>query len=72
MMQSTGQASMHSVQPMHQASSMNITWRGPSVPQDGSRGSGSRPVMRASRATTSAPPGGQRLMSAWPDTMACA
>jgi hypothetical protein len=62
MMQSTGQALMHSVQPMHQASSMTASARA-FVPQAGSSGSGSAGE-RARRATPSAPPGGQRLMSA--------
>ena len=37
-----------------------------------SSGRTSRPVRRASRTTPSAPPGGQRLMSAWPTAMASA
>jgi len=50
-MQSTGQALMHSVQPMHQASSITASARGPSWPQAGSRGSGGRSVIAARRIT---------------------
>ena len=72
MMQSTGQAAMHSVQPMHQSSSIQATPRGPSVPCSGSSGSTGWPVRAASRATPSAPPGGQRLIGAAPAAMAWA
>jgi hypothetical protein len=63
---STGHASMHSVQPMHAASSMTATRSGPGVPHAGSTGLGARPSKAASEATTASPPGGQRSMSASP------
>ena len=71
-MASVGQASRHSVQPMHQASSITAIARGPSTPNCGSSGSDGRPVMAASRAMPSAPPGGHWLMPASPSAMACA
>ena len=71
-MQSTGQALMHSVQPMHQASSMTASARGPSLPQPASSGTVGRPVIAARRTMPSAPPGGQRLMSARPSAIASA
>ena len=71
-MQSTGQALMHSVQPMHQASSITASRRGPSRPQAGSSGSTGWPLANASRAMPSTPPGGQRLIAAAPSAMASA
>jgi ABC-type thiamine transport system ATPase subunit len=46
-MQSTGQALTHSVQPMHQVSSITATVSGPSMPQLVSSGSTERPVSAA-------------------------
>ena len=71
-MQSTGQALMHKVQPMHQSSSIQATWRGPSLPLTGLSGMTACPVMAARRATPSAPPGGHWLMAASPPAMAFA
>jgi hypothetical protein len=71
-MQSTGQAWMHRVQPMHQSSSITASARGPSAPHATATGRGARPVIAARRRTPSAPPGGQRSMSASPAAMACA
>ena len=48
MIASTGQAAMHSVQPMHAASSMTATSSGPCVPHAGSSGFPARPVNAAS------------------------
>jgi hypothetical protein len=71
-MASTGQAWMHSVQPMHRLSSMKATERGRSMPLAGLIGMTGRPVTRARRSTPSMPPGGQRLMSASPRAIASA
>jgi hypothetical protein len=65
---STGQASMHNVQPMHAASSMRATSSAPASPQLGSSAIGGRPVMSASVAISASPPGGQRLIGAPPAT----
>ena len=72
MIASTGQASMHSVQPMQAASSMTATVSGPGVPQAGSIGLRGRPVNAASATTTASPPGGQRLRSVVPPASASA
>ena len=61
---STGQAWMHFVQPMHSSATIRAMRRGPSTPQEGSSGRGSRPVSRASSAMPALPPGGQRLIGA--------
>jgi hypothetical protein len=52
-MASVGQASRHSVQPMHQASSMTATVRGPSMPLAGLSGMTGLPVIAARRPTPS-------------------
>jgi hypothetical protein len=74
--QCTGQAFRHSVQPMHQASSISAKRNGPSLPNAGfSTGFSGRtgsPVRAASRATPSAPPGGHWSMPALPAAIACA
>src|SRR5207237_9568153 len=69
---SVGQASMHSVQPMHQASSITATARGAYTPLAGLIGSAERPVRLARRTMPSAPPGGHWLISACPSAIACA
>ena len=61
---STGQASMHSVQPMHDASSIRATVSGAGSPHARSSAIGGRPVSDASVAMTTSPPGGQRLIGA--------
>jgi hypothetical protein len=61
---STGHAWMHSVQPMHAASSMHATSSGPGAPRVRSSAGASRPSSLASDATVASPPGGQRLMFA--------
>jgi hypothetical protein len=71
-MASTGQAWMHSVQPMHNGSSMTATVRGLSSPLSGSSGFGSRSSRSASARIVASPPGGQRLMSASPAAIASA
>ena len=71
-MQSTGQALMHSVQPMHQSSSISARRSGPSLPLAALSATTGRPVIVARRAMPSAPPGGHWLMPASPLAMACA
>src|SRR6218665_2324304 len=63
-MASVGQPFRHSVQPMHQSSSMNATERGPSLPCRAFSASAVWPVIAARRATPSAPPGGPCLIAA--------
>ncbi len=58
-MQSTGQAWMHSVQPMHNASSITAAVSGFSAPFAGFSGSAGRRSSAASSAMPAAPPGGQ-------------
>ena len=67
---STGQAAMQSVQPMHRASSITATRRGPSTPHAGSSGAYGRPVRAASVRIPASPPGGQRLIAASPAAIA--
>jgi len=69
---SVGQTLMHSVQPMHQASSITATVTGPSMPLCGFSGVAGRPVMAARRVMPSVPPGGHWLMSALRSAMASA
>lgn len=68
-MASTGQAWMHSVQPIHVSSSMIATCFGFSSALSGLT---SRPSRSASLRTPSCPPGGHRLMSTSPSAMASA
>ena len=72
MIASTGHARMHTVHPMHSLSSMRAVSRGPDVPREGSSATTSRRSIRDSAAMVLSPPGGQRLMSASPRTMASA
>jgi hypothetical protein len=69
---STGQAWMHLVQPMHTSSSITATIGGASIPYAGSSDFVTTPSRCASAATPSAPPGGQRSMSASPVAIASA
>jgi len=69
---STGQARAHRLQPMHSASSTRATRCRLALPPLASSGSGSRPRSAASRSIVSVPPGGQRLISAAPLTIAAA
>ena len=71
-MASVGQALIHRVQPMHQASSMKATLRGAYTPWSALKGTTAWPVMAARRETPSAPPGGHWLMAASLWAMACA
>jgi len=71
-MASVGQALMHSVQPMHQFSSITATVTGPSMPKCVSSGDTGWPVMAASRSMPSCPPGGHWLILASPEAMAWA
>jgi hypothetical protein len=71
-MASTGQAWMHSVQPMHRLSSITAIVSGFSTPLAGFSGSGSRCVTRASAAIPTAPPGGHWLICAVPAAIASA
>ena len=57
-MQSTGQAWMQSVQPMHNASSITASASGRSTPLAGFSGSAGRCSSAASLAMPGAPPGG--------------
>jgi len=69
---STGQASMHKVQPMQSGSSMTASCNGVCSPHSGSSGFAARPVNVASAAMTGSPPGGQRLISDNPAASASA
>ncbi len=69
---STGHAWMQIVQPMQRASSTTATARGTWTPQPGSTLVRARPVSAASAAIVASPPGGQRLIRAWPSAIACA
>jgi len=71
-MASTGQASMHRVQPMQYRSSMTAPCSGPGAPHDGSSCFTGRPVRCDSARMVASPPGTQRLMSAWPAAIASA
>jgi CBS domain-containing protein len=71
-MASVGQASRHSVQPMHQFSSMTASGARAFDAVGRIQGQGRPPVSAARRATPSAPPGGHWLMSASPAAMAWA
>lgn len=64
---SVGQASRHSVHPMHQFSSMTAKVREVSTPCSGLRGSTGRCTTAAMRCTPSAPPGGH-----WSTPACCA
>ncbi len=64
MIASTGQASMHNVQPMQRASVIVATSSGPCLPHSGASGCTGKPASFARRAITASPPGGQRLMAA--------
>jgi hypothetical protein len=70
MIASTGHGGRQRAQPMQRDSSITATIAGPSLPQLGSRASGSRPSSAASRPMVAAPPGGQRLIGASPTAMA--
>jgi hypothetical protein len=71
-MASTGQAWVHSVQPMQAASSMKATCFGFSVPCSAESGLNSLPSRSASLRMPSSPPGGHWLISASPLAMAWA
>ena len=63
---STGQAWMHSVQPMQRDSSMRAKANGLAARRSGSGGNAVTPSRRASAAIVVSPPGGQRLIGASP------
>ena len=69
---SVGHASRHSVQPMHQASSITASGARPFDAERRVDGTPGRPVSADRRATPSAPPGGHWSMPASPCAMACA
>jgi hypothetical protein len=71
-MASTGHAWMHLVQPMQVSSSIMAAVGDSSLPQAGSSGWIALPSREASAAMPSAPPGGQRLISASPAASASA